>query len=80
MEDYICENCGHLFDEPKRYVDKHNLDTPPYEEYLGCPKCGSVDYDEAVVCHRCGEIVAFSQTNTYGEELYCENCYDEMFE
>lgn len=37
---FQCSECEREFEEPKKYVEKHGLDTPPYEEYFGCPYCG----------------------------------------
>lgn len=35
----VCAECGHLFEEPRRVVDRHGLDTPPYEVTYVCPSC-----------------------------------------
>lgn len=37
---YYCECCDITFDEPKKFIEKHGFDTPPYEEFYGCPGCG----------------------------------------
>lgn len=36
------------FERPERYVERHNLDTPPYEEFYGCPVCAGAfeEYNE----------------------------------
>ena len=36
---YICKECNYVFDEPKIYIERHNLVEPPYEEIRVCPKC-----------------------------------------
>lgn len=51
---YECQDCRHIFDVAKRIVDKHELDTPPYEEHGVCPSCGSSYYHKIAVLHcRC---------------------------
>ena len=36
----ICGECGSLFERARTIVERHGLDTPPYEELLVCPCCG----------------------------------------
>ena len=36
----LCLDCEALFDDPNQYVEKHGLDSPPYETVYGCPCCG----------------------------------------
>ena len=66
---YICADCGRLFDEPSRYPEPRPVD--PYEEYTGCPTCGSGFYDDAEKCQWCNEY-------RLKEQLYagtlCGNC------
>ena len=80
---YICENCGHLFEEGEQAVweERHGLDTPPYEKWNGCPVCNG-DYEEVHQCKECGDWHT-------DDELYsgwCEKClretitYDTFFE
>lgn len=40
-KELICLECDEIFheDELKKYVEKHGLDSPPYEEYWACPYC-----------------------------------------
>ena len=49
---YICLDCGCIFENPRKYVETHGLDSPPYEEWSGCPSCGGV-YTEARKCDGC---------------------------
>lgn len=42
---FVCLDCGRYFDVPKKYVEKHGLDCPPYETLSGCPYCYG-DYEE----------------------------------
>ena len=80
---YRCESCGHLFEEGEQAVleEKHGLDTPPYEQWSGCPLCHD-DYEEVHQCNECGDWHT-------DDELYdgwCEKClretinYDTFFE
>ena len=39
FKNYVCLECGKQFSFPKHYIEKHGLDTPPYEEWYGCPYC-----------------------------------------
>lgn len=38
--EYTCLDCGKTFDDPKRWEERHGLDSPPYEDFSGCPYCG----------------------------------------
>ena len=80
---YKCCDCGHLFEEGEQAVweERHGLDTPPYEQWSGCPICKG-DYEEVHQCKECGDW-------HYEDELYdgwCEKClretinYDTFFE
>lgn len=70
---YKCLSCGNLFEEGEeaRWVEKHGLDTPPYEEWSGCPLCKG-DYEEIKPCKICG-----SYDHDYGEE-YCNACKKDV--
>ena len=80
---YKCESCGHLFEEGEQAVweERHGLDTPPYEQWSGCPLCRG-GYEEVHQCKECGGWHT-------DDELYdgwCEKClretinYDTFFE
>ena len=45
---YICNLCKGEFDEDEFdfVIEKHGLDTPPYEKIAVCPHCGADDYEE----------------------------------
>lgn len=45
---YRCLDCGYIFEEPVVWQESHGLDTPPYEEWSGCPRCrgGYEEFDE----------------------------------
>ena len=74
---WICLDCGRVFENPRRYVDSHGLDTPPYEEWEGCPSCGGA-YAEAYECDGCGEWITGEYIKTKNDERFCENCYTQM--
>ena len=69
---YICQDCGHIFEEPVGYLDRHGLDSPPYERASACPACcGS--FVEAAVCEGCG--TCFDDAEGYG---LCPNCLSQL--
>ena len=72
---FICLKCNRLFEEPKRYVETHGLDTPPYEEYYGCRYCGST-YADAYECECCGRYID-SNYIKINDLRYCQDCYVE---
>lgn len=49
---YKCRECGHEFDEPKKWVERHGFTHGPFEHWSGCPHCESTDYDDANVVER----------------------------
>jgi hypothetical protein len=71
---YKCVSCGHIFEdcEQAEWEEKHGLDTPPYEKFVGCPLCGCT-YEETVKCECCG-------ADFLEEELtyrVCEDCLEQ---
>lgn len=71
---YVCLDCQHIFKETKHYVETHGLDTPPYEEFDGCPECGGA-YAEAHKCDCCGEWIDDIYIKTDDDKRYCLECY-----
>ena len=71
---FVCLECGKIFDEPKNYVEKHGLDTPPYEEFSGSPCCAGA-YTEAHRCDCCGEWITDRYVKLKSEERFCEDCF-----
>lgn len=72
---FVCTDCFAIFDEPKKFEEQHGLDSPPYEITYGCPYCGG-NYQEAIYCDNCGEVI----TNSYVEidddnKRYCDCCF-----
>jgi hypothetical protein len=74
---FICLECGKTFDEPVVWYEKHGLDTPPYERWVGSPCCHA-DYEDACFCENCGEAIPEHQ-NAYGLCAKCENKALEQF-
>lgn len=74
---YICLGCHLLFNAPRQYTEQHGLESPPYEVYYGCPKCGE-PYVEAHRCDICGEYIKTEQyVVTKDMRHICSNCYRE---
>ena len=73
---FVCVECGTLFECPERFVETHNLDCPPYEEWDGCPRCAGA-FIEAFRCHCCNEYITDSYIKTDDGKQYCTECYRE---
>ncbi len=74
---FVCLDCGCTFEDTRHYVEKHNLDTPPYEEWDGCPSCGGA-YTEAHECDECGHWITGEYIKTASGQRICESCYRVM--
>lgn len=74
---FVCLDCGCIFENTRHYVEKHNLNTPPYEEWDGCPSCDG-SYAEAHKCDECDEWIAGEYIKTASGQRICENCYNTM--
>lgn len=73
MKLFVCLECGEIFEEPVYWEETHGLDTPPYEQWSGCPYCKGC-YTEAHRCDCCDEWI----TDDYiivNENRYCQDCY-----
>lgn len=71
---YVCVECGCVFDKPKCYVERHGLDTPPYEQFSVCPNCGGT-YVRAKQCSYCGDEITGEYVKIADGNVYCENCF-----
>ena len=71
---YICLDCEEIFVFPKKYVELHDLDCPPYEEHNGCPNCGGT-YVPTFECDCCGEYITGDYVEVDYGNFYCSNCY-----
>ena len=72
----VCLDCGQVFAEPRHYVETHNLERPPYEEWDGCPDCGG-PFAKAHKCEECGEWICGEYIKTTSGQRICENCYNK---
>lgn len=73
---YKCRDCGSVFDlnEAKEIIERHGLDTPPYEHISVCPNCESEDFDEMVSCSKCGAEALIDETI----EGLCPECVENI--
>lgn len=71
---FICTNCGHLFEEPDCWEERHGFTYGPFEKFSGCPKCGEA-YVETYKCDGCEEWIDGSYIKIDSGERICENCY-----
>jgi hypothetical protein len=73
--EYTCLDCGETFDEPKKWIERHGLDSPPYEKFSGCPFCGG-SYTQTILCDGCGcpIIGDYVQIQVTGNR-YCDECF-----
>lgn len=71
----ICVECGAVFEQAKRVVEKHGLDSPPYEEMMVCPSCGGRSIHPARQCDVCGEWLTGGYILTLDGTRICDDCY-----
>lgn len=71
----ICRDCGALFEQAAILIERHGLDTPPYEELLACPRCRSTDIHHAHRCDVCGEWIDSGYIKTADGNHICDECY-----
>ncbi len=66
---YICNDCQGEFEIPEKLIEKHSLDTSPYESIYVCPFCNSNDFKIKLHthCRCCGAKLS----STVSE--YCSN-------
>lgn len=89
---YICEDCGSVFEEPKRkqitfesyYGVSDLFDSRTRMDLLTCPLCDSEDFEEAVECDCCERLVREVHTT---EDIpncqfrsVCEECLEKLEE
>lgn len=73
--EYTCLECGESFDDPQKYTERHGLETPPYETFTGCPRCGGA-YANTIICDGCGKPIIGEYVKILPNgECYCESCY-----
>ena len=71
---YLCLGCGDLFDEPKKYIETHGFDYPPYEVWYACPYCDS-EYVETERCAQCNEWIEGKYVELDDGTMVCDNCF-----
>lgn len=71
---FICLECGNIFIEPKLYIETHGLDSPPYENFYGCPKCGG-SFNDVPRCDICGQYIEDEYITTNKGDIICDSCY-----
>ena len=74
---YYCLNCNSTFTSPKKVLDKHGLDTPPYEKIKTCPFCNCSNYVENFECDLCKEPITGNYIKLSDGTVICSNCYTE---
>lgn len=77
---YICTECGHVFEEPHVYEERHGLDHGPYEKWSVCPACGEPGYDEVAYCDRCEAAYPRQEGQVLCRQTLCPSCYAELEE
>ena len=75
MKQYVCLECGCVFDEDDilHLYDTHGLDFGPYEHYA-CSPCCRESYVDAYECDCCGEIITTDQYVEIDDKKYCWDC------
>lgn len=71
----ICVECGALFEQARTIIERHGLDSPPYEEFLDCPHCAETNIHQARRCDVCGEWILGGYVKTLDGERICDECY-----
>ena len=74
---FVCMDCGHLFETPYRWEERHGFDYGPFEQWSGCPRCKEA-YTEAYQCDCCNEWITGPYIKLESGERICENCYTTM--
>ena len=85
MYNYKCPVCGHVFDEPHEYDERHGFTHGPAEHWSVCPNCGDPSYERNIVCDKCGDDMCESETHevedTDGSIIHvCDICYSDYEE
>ena len=78
MKLLVCTECGHLFEEPHHWQERHGFDYGPFENWNGCPKCKNAAYVKAHLCDCCEEYITSDYIKTDDGKRYCESCICSM--
>lgn len=71
---FVCTNCGHVFEDPEYWEERHGFDYGPFERWSGCPNCRG-SYVEAHRCDCCDEWIDGPYIMLESGERICEGCY-----
>ena len=71
---FVCIECSHIFETPKKYTERHGLDYGPFEVFYACPECGGA-YAETMICDCCSHWITGDYITVDDGNIYCENCY-----
>ena len=71
---YICRECGEMFDTPETLVNRWVVEQPPFRKENICPSCGSVAFEEAEECSGCGDEFPASELVSYLGSKLCPRC------
>lgn len=71
----LCLDCGAVFEQAREAVERHGLDSPPYEHIFVCPRCGSTDLRETYRCDLCGEWITENYIKTSHGSRICGECF-----
>ena len=76
---YECQDCGHIFEFTVLSIEKHGLDTPPFEKFGKCPVCSSGFFREIkrAHCRCCGARLPLGRID-YCDE-YCRKRGNELW-
>ncbi len=80
-QDYICFDCGTVFDksEAGHEVDYRDWLTGATLTFMVCPNCGSDDFLEAEECCECnGHFAKDYDMILSGEYWYCKECAERI--
>ena len=66
---YVCDDCGHVFEEPELTHNGGYWEEPCYE----CPACGSSNFYDADKCIICEEYVPVEKLT----HCVCEKCLEK---
>lgn len=73
---YICADCGYVFEKPKKYTEKSPGEDIAFDEWYGCPDCGSDSYYTAHTCCNCGEYFWDGYKLKGTDEYVCADCLE----
>lgn len=72
---YICLECGAVFEQPKRTIERFEHSRMTIKE---CPRCQSQAFEIATTCEICGAYIGQEQAR-YGMCAQCEMDTDADF-